>query len=349
MSGLDSQRRGAGVGLLAALLFGLSAPLSKLLLPACGPVALAGLLYLGGGAGLTLVGLLRRRPAEAPLQRSDAGLLIGIIVIGGIIGPLLLMLGLQRLTGVVASMLLNLEAPFTMLLAVLLFREHLSWKEVGAAGLILLGGATVGLRPGELRVDGWGIAALAGACLSWGLDNNLTQRLSVRDPIAVVRVKGLSAGSCSILLAWASGAKLPALSVLAGALVVGLVSYGFSIVLDVYALRLLGAAREAAFFATAPFMGAVASVFLLGERLTPFDLISGGVMAAGVAGLMWARHDHWHQHDPLEHDHVHVHDEHHPHSHAGPAIEPHAHPHEHAPIAHDHPHVSDVHHRHRHP
>jgi drug/metabolite transporter (DMT)-like permease len=348
---------GIACGLGAAVLFGLSPPLAKLLLPASPPLLLAGLLYLGAGLGLSGVRLaarLGRRGGsperEARLRRSDLGPLLGIILMGGMIGPVLMLLGLQRVSASIGSLLLNLEGPFTIALAVTLFREHLSRREGLAALVILASAALLGFQASALHAEVLGALALAGACLCWGVDNNLTQRLSVRDPVAIVQVKALGAGACNLALALALGERLPALGNLLLAGLVGLFCYGLSILLDVYALRWLGAAREAALFATAPFIGALASIPLLGEHLGGRELGAMGAMALGVLLLVRARHAHAHTHEALEHDHLHVHDEHHQHEHpAGVELhEPHSHPHGHAPLTHDHPHVSDVHHRHGH-
>jgi drug/metabolite transporter (DMT)-like permease len=342
---------GAVYGLLAAALFGASAPLAKTLLPETSPLMLGGLLYLGGGLGLAAFGALRgrtRTAREAPLRRADAGTLVAIILAGGIGGPLLMLHGLARLPGVVASLLLNLEAPFTIGLALLVFREHLGRRELGAAGLVVLGAAVLGVSPGPLAADPLGVLALAGACLCWALDNNLTQRLSLRDPVAVVRTKALGAGGAMLGTALLLRVPLPSALVTVLALALGMLSYGLSIVLDMYALRLLGAAREAAFFATAPFLGALLAVPLLGERPSVPDGLAALAMAAGVALLLRERHGHPHTHEPAEHEHLHVHDEHHRHLHEGPAVEPHSHPHRHVELTHDHPHVSDLHHRHGH-
>jgi len=214
--------------------------------------------------------------------------------------------------------------------------------------LIFTGSAVVGSVGGELRGDLLGVAAIVGACLAWAIDNNLTQKLALRDPVAVVRWKGLGAGSLTLVLAFAVGQRLPDWRLVGAALLLGVFSYGLSIVLDMFALRLLGAAREAAFFATAPFLGALAAIPLLGERPSELDAIGGFAIALGVAALLRDRHGHLHTHVPLEHAHEHVHDEHHQHPHAGPWTEPHAHPHSHVQLTHDHPHASDAHHRHGH-
>jgi drug/metabolite transporter (DMT)-like permease len=370
------QRRGALRGLAAAALFGASAPLAKRLLPGVSPAMLAGLLYGGAGLALTGWGLARRRRAsagapspEAALRRTDLPALAAIVILGGVVGPICMLWGLGRLSAVSGALLLNLESPLTALLAVLLFREHLGWRSalailviVGAAALLGAAdppsGAGAGAGAGERPHLALPALAVGAACLAWAIDNNLTQRLSVRDPIAVVRIKALGAAGCNLALALATGSPAPHFGLLAAALAVGAASYGVSVVLDFQALRILGAAREAAYFATAPFAGALLAIPLLGQRPGQRELVAAVVMAAGVALLLRDRHDHRHTHDALEHDHLHVHDQHHQHVHdhdhltgAHPAAAPgqaHAHPHRHDPLTHEHPHSSDIHHRHRH-
>jgi drug/metabolite transporter (DMT)-like permease len=346
----DSARRGAAYGLLAAALFGLSAPIAKLLLSRTSPQVLAGLLYVGAGIGLAAWRSIRPSSDEARLKRTDVPALAGVILCGGVLGPLLMLIGLQRVSAVAGSLLLNLEGPFTMAVAVLLFREHLGRYGVAAAGFVLLGAALLKLQPGEVSADPWGMVCIAAACFAWALDNNLTQRLSVRDPFAIVRIKSLAAGSFNLGLGLALGGRLPGAGAAAAALLLGMMSYGVSVVLDAYALRLLGAAREAAYFATAPFFGALAATVIVGESLRALDWIAMLAMAAGTAALLRERHSHRHTHDSLDHAHLHTHDEHHQHAHdpSDPPGEPHAHRHRHARLTHDHPHVSDVHHRHRH-
>jgi drug/metabolite transporter (DMT)-like permease len=341
----DARARGAACGLAAALLFGASVPFSKLLLPGVGPLLLAALLYLGAGLSLSLV---PRRRGEAPLRRRDAPLLLGIIVAGGIVGPLCMLVGLADLSGLAGALLLNLEAPFTMLVAVVVFREHLGWREALAAALIVAGAVALAARPGELAGSWGGVLLVAAACAAWALDNNLTSRLALRDPVAVVRWKALGAGACVLVAAIATGQARAPGEAIAGGLAIGALGYGVSIVLDTYALRLLGAAREAAFFATAPFAGAIVAVPLLGERPRAADGLAAAAMVAGVAVMLRARHAHEHAHEALEHEHAHVHDEHHRHAHDGDVVEPHSHAHRHEALTHAHPHVSDPHHRHRH-
>ena len=353
----NQQLSGAANALAAAVLFGMSAPLAKMLLAGTGPLLLAGLLYLGAGLGLLVVGWLTgdrgtgaSRTREARLRGADFAVLAAIVAAGGVAAPVLMLFGLQRVSAVVGSLLLNLEAPFTILLAVVLFGEHLGRRELLGAVLVALGAALLTYVPGDLRADSVGAVAILIACLGWAVDNNLTQRLSVRDPVAVVRTKGLAAGAVTVALALGGGSELPPVQYILGGLALGFASYGLSVVLAVRALRCLGAARHAAFFATAPFVGAVAAVPLLGEALGVREAAVGGVMALGVALLLTERHAHAHVHERLEHEHAHVHDEHHEHQHppGGPGDEPHSHVHVHQPLSHAHPHVSDVHHRHRH-
>lgn len=362
---MTAPRRGLLAGLVAAALFGASTPLAKLLLPGTGPLLLSGLFYLGAAGALSLAIALRRRllgdaaGGEAPLQRRDLPLLAGVLALGGVLGPLLMLWGLSQTSGFAGALLLNLEAPATLGLALLVFGEHVGRQELIAAAVIAAGAAILGGVPGQdaAKASLQGALAIAGACFAWGLDNNLTQRLSLRDPLLIARAKTLGAGSFSLLAALALGATLPPWPQLLLALGVGALGYGASLALDVVALRELGAAREAALFATAPFAGALLSVPLLGDRPGLAQLGAAGALLFGVWLLARARHGHTHAHAPLAHDHKHEHDEHHQHGHdglhlsrdaSGKIPEPHAHPHVHVPLVHDHPHVSDAHHRHEH-
>ncbi len=350
---------GAVLGLAAAALFGLSTPLSKKLLAGIEPVMLAGLLYTGGGTGLWLASrwaaagsrsASKPGPVEAPLRGGDWWVLAAITFCGGMLGPVLMLFGLSRLSGSAGALLLNLEAPFTIALAVLLFHEHLGRAAAWGGALICAGAALLSWAPGPVKADIGGVTAIAGACLLWGLDNNLTQKLTARDPSQVVRWKALGAGFLLLAGSAARGTPLPPLPLLLGALGLGSVAYGLSILLDALALRRIGAAREAAYFAAAPFVGALASLPLLDEAPRPSMLLAAVPMAAGVWLLVREKHSHRHAHPVLEHEHAHTHDAHHDHSHAG-AVTPgevHSHAHRHELLEHEHPHLSDAHHRHPH-
>ena len=341
--------RGVGYGLAAAVCFGVTAPLAKGLGAGVAPLPLASLLYLGAGLGLSLVGMVRARGnAEPPLRREDVTALAAMIVLGGLVGPWLMLVGLRHVSGVAGSLLLNLEAPLTIVVAVALFGDHIGGRALAGIVLILVGAAALSTGPGELHGDAIGVAAIAGACLAWAFDNNVAQRVALRDPVAVARWKTLGAGVLGAALSAALGHRVPSGAVVSRALAVGFVGYGVSIVLAVAALRHLGAARQAALFAVAPFVGALAAVPLLGEAVGAREVAAGAIMVAGLALLLREKHGHAHTHEALAHEHLHVHDAHHRHAHGGAVAEPHSHWHVHEPMTHAHPHTPDAHHRHRH-
>lgn len=354
--------QGVGLALGAAVLFGASTPLSKLLLADTSPWMLAALLYLGSGIGLASVRAirgLRRGAASSPrLQPGEWRWLAGAIACGGVAAPVLLMAGLSHLPAAAASLLLNLESVFTALLAWFVFRENFDRRIALGMVVIVMGSVMLSWPKDGAALDWvsvWPALAVVGACLGWALDNNLTRKVALSDAGFIAMSKGLSAGSVNLLLALLLGTHWPSLPIVAAAGVLGFASYGVSLVLFVLALRHLGTARSGAYFAVAPFFGAVLAVILLGEALTAGLVLAGVLMAWGVWLHVSERHSHWHTHDALEHDHSHVHggpgdDGHHDHVHipALPAGTRHTHPHVHVALRHHHPHVPDAHHRHRH-
>lgn len=352
----SSPRRGALLGLAAAGTFGVSAPLATRLVDDTDAQLLAGLLYLGATLALAPALLTRRRRAEAPLRRGDGPTLALVVLSGGVVAPVLLLVGLARTGGLAGSLLLNLEGPLTVIVAVGAFGEHLTRRSAAAGVLVLAAAAVMGLTPGSLRIDPVGVLLIAAACVAWALDNNLTATLVARDPVVIVSTKVAVAGAVNLAIAVARGAAVPVGTALGAALALGAVSYGVSVLLDAYALRALGAAREAALFATAPFAGALLSIPLLGDRPTPVTTVAIVAMAGGAALLLTDRHGHAHWHAPVTHDHRHRHDDdHHDHEHdpdqglaAGETPGRHAHRHQHEPRRHVHAHASDAHHRHRH-
>lgn len=240
--------RGAVLGLSAATLFGLSAPLSKLLLGSVTPVLLAGLLYAGASMSLWAHRLVTGASTEAPLKRTDLPRLLAMVAAGGIAAPVMMLLGLSRVSAVSGSLLLNLEAPFTVLLALLVFKEHLGRAGIFSVLCVIGGAAMMRVGSGPFEVDLVGSLLLAGACLCWALDNNLTQRLSLKDPFAIVRIKTLVSGVVNVSLGlMLNHDVLPSIGTVGAALALGCVSYGVSVVLDAFALREVGAAREAAY------------------------------------------------------------------------------------------------------
>jgi drug/metabolite transporter (DMT)-like permease len=353
----DRSERAIGVACasLAAALFGLSAPAAKVLVALTDPWLLAGLLYVGAGASLGAVLLGRallgaKGSREAPLARTDWPWLAAAILAGGGVGPVLLALGLAGTPAAEAALLLNLETVFTALLAWLVFGEHLGrWIAVGL-GAMALGAAVLAWAPGQgFRVTSPALL-VAGACLAWAVDNNLTRKVAARDPVQIAAWKGGIAGTTNVAIALSRGALFPSAPTVGAAGLVGAVGYGASLVFYIVALRHLGAGRTAGYFATAPFVGAVAGILWLGDSVTPSLGIGASLMAAGVWLHLTERHGHPHGHASLSHAHRHRHDTHHSHGHpvGTPPGEPHNHEHVHTPVTHEHSHSPDLHHWHRH-
>ncbi|MEA5473264.1 EamA family transporter [Synechococcus sp. CCY9201] len=356
----SSLRRGQLAGLAAAVLFGISAPLISTVTGSGSALSIAGLLYGGATLALLTVRLFRDTEAETSVGRQDWPALAALTLLGGVVGPVALVMGLARLPAASSSLLLNLEAVFTLAIAVLLGREHLGRRGLLSAGLTIA--AAVLLSEGSLSgANAGGSALIALATLAWGIDNNLSQSLSLRNPIQIATCKAAGASLPMLALALLLGHPFPALPVMLALLAIGALGYGISIWLDLLALRDLGAAREAVLFSTAPFVGALFSLVILREAFTPQLLVAAGLMAAGVLLLLLEQHSHWHRHDVLRHAHRHRHDPlggdpHHEHRHQPEELEGvaadqpfwHAHEHCHGELEHAHPHVSDTHHRHRH-
>lgn len=343
---------GVFFALLSAALFGASTPFAKLLLGKVDPWMMAGTLYLGSGLGLTVIHLshdIFRLPVkEAPLRRSDMRWLTLIIAAGGVLGPLFLMFGLARTDAAGASLLLNLEGLATMGIAWGVLRENVDRCLLVGAFSILAGAAVLSWQ-GHASFQ-WGAILIALACLCWGIDNNLTRKLSSSNPMQIAMLKGLFAGIVNLILALAQGAILPTTSLVLAIGVIGFLGYGVSLVLFVLALRHLGTARTGAYFSLAPFGGAVLAVVMLGDPLSVRLMIAGSLMGFGLWLHLTEQHDHEHIHEIMAHDHRHTHDGHHKHEHEDgvPVEEPHTHRHHHEWLVHRHPHFPDLHHRHEH-
>lgn len=338
--------------LAAAALFGASTPLAKALLQNLSPVLLAGLLYLGSGIGLSLIRMVRDRGWRMPpMSRQEWLWLLLAIGFGGVLGPLALMLGLTRTAAATASLLLNLEAVLTAVLAWVVFRENAD-RRIVLGMLLIVAGAVLLALPGPSQGAhlSWGALLIAGACLCWALDNNLTRKVSASDALFIAGLKGLISGVVNVGIALALGARLPAWPFVGTAMVVGLLGYGISLVLFVLALRGLGSARTGAYFSTAPFIGTAIAILVFGEHASWIFWVAAALMGAGVWLHLTERHEHLHTHEPITHTHRHVHDEHHQHTHDfdWDGHEPHTHEHTHAPLTHSHPHYPDIHHQHKH-
>ena len=349
--------RSAFPALAAALLFGASTPLAKLLTASLSPLLLAGLLYLGSGLGLGALLVLRRvrerRRAQAVTQlhiaRAELPWLLGAIAAGGMLGPALFMLGLAQTGAAPASLLLNLEGMLTALIAWRVFRENADRRIVLGMVAIALGGVLLSWQPGAGALSP-GALLIAAACLCWALDNNLTRQVSNNDALLLACLKGLLAGMTNTALALAGGTGLPALSDAGYAGLVGFAGYGVSLVLFVVALRTLGAARTGAYFSVAPLFGVLISLAIWPAAPGWLFWISAALMGLGVWLHLSERHAHAHTHTPLLHSHPHVHDAHHQHTHdvAWEGQAPHVHAHRHEALAHSHAHYPDIHHRHPH-
>jgi len=344
---------GVAAALGAAILFGAGTPLAKVLLVETSPWLLAGILYLGSGIGLAAVRWLRRSPAVT-LQARDWGWLAGAVLAGGVAGPVLLMWGLAGTSASTASLLLNAEGVFTALIAWFVFRENFD-RRIAFGMAFIIGGAVLLAWPHDVagRSTGQpGMPALAilGACLAWAIDNNLTRKVSLTDAAFIAMVKGVAAGVTNVVIALTVGASPPAAWVMLAGGTLGFLSYGISLVLFVIALRHLGTARTGAYFSTAPFVGALLSVLILGDAPSLTIMAAALLMGIGVWLHITERHVHAHRHELLEHEHEHEHDAHHQHAHEQPVTPGthHSHWHRHDVITHSHPHYPDAHHTHRH-
>ncbi|MDE2338399.1 MAG: EamA family transporter [Gammaproteobacteria bacterium] len=350
---LSDSARGVSYALIAALLFGASTPFAKMLLRATAPVTLAGLLYGGSGVGLSVWIALRaawrpRRQRAGGWRAAELAWLGLAILAGGVIAPVLLMSGLRQIPAANASLLLNLEAVFTALLAWCVFRENVDRRILLGMVAIVLGGALLAW-PAQLQLRG-GALWIAAACACWAIDNNLTRKVSSGDPLQIAALKGLSAGAVNLGLAAHLGLGWPAPALIGGAALLGFAGYGVSLTLFVLALRSLGTARTGAYFATAPFIGAVLSLLVFRRLPTPALALAALLMGLGVWLHLTEHHDHEHAHPHERHTHSHRHDAHHQHEHEfeWDGQEPHDHEHVHEPLTHSHPHYPDIHHRHGH-
>lgn len=340
--------------LASAALFGVSTPAAKGLLGTIDPVVLAGLFYCGAGIGVAflrrLVPLFGSAAREQSLRRQDFWWLAAAIAAGGIAGPILLMAGLARTGAAAASLLLTLEGVATALIAWFVFHENFDRRIALGMSCLVAGAVVLAWSGMPTLATVVGPLAIVAACVMWGLDNNLTRKVSLADPLQIVELKGLVAGPVNLALGLWAGGALPGPSAAFLAASVGFIGYGVSLALFVAALRHLGAARTGAYFSTAPFLGAAVAIVAFRDPITVQLLVAGGLMGLGVWLHLTERHEHEHIHQPMMHAHLHVHDEHHRHRHssADPPGEPHTHFHEHERMKHTHPHVPDMHHGHRH-
>lgn len=336
--------------LLAAALFGISCPAAKLLIAKISPVLMAGFLYLGAGTGMFLVNLLRRRnfSLEAKITKKEIPYVIGMIVLD-IAAPICLLLGLSLSNPANVSLLSNFEIVATSLIAFCFFKESLGWDVV--LSLILITAASMLISIEDFSSFSFSLGSLFVilACLCWGMENNCTRMLSLKDPLQVVILKGFGSGLGSLLLAFLlKECRADYFSVIL-TLILGFFAYGLSIFFYIKAQRDLGAARTSAYYAVAPFIGVILSFFIFQERLTLSFLTASGFMLAGVYLGVAEKHKHYHIHERQEHEHRHNHtDGHHQHFHAEDIKGEHSHRHIHEREEHSHVHTPDLHHIHEH-
>jgi drug/metabolite transporter (DMT)-like permease len=345
------------LALLAALLFGASAPFGKLLLGQVEPIMLAALLYLGCGFGLLIIKAwqsIGKSPmrAEAKLKRPDLPWLAGATLAGGIAAPIVLLFSLRATPAATASLLLNFEAVATTLIAAVAFKEAVSRRAWWAILTITTASVLLTLN---IKAS-WGVSigalGILLACVLWGVDNNLTRNISAKDPITIVTIKGLVAGTFSLFLAILVGNPLPTWTNVFLGMLLGSLCYGMSITLFIWAMRSLGAARTSALYGTAPLAGIAISFLLFQDEISVMFLLAVPLMLIGTIFLVYEEHTHFHVHETTMHEHSHFHDdEHHIHKHIEVEIDTrsHSHTHEHAYSEHEHNHMPDTHHRHIHP
>lgn len=306
MSSLQS----AAPALAAALLFGASTPVAKLLLGDMPPLLVAGLFYLGSGLGLALSMLVRWAWLRTPgmgvsalrIPKPDLPWLLGAIVAGGVLGPALLMSGLTTADAATASLLLNVEGVLTAVLAWVVFKENADRRVVAGMVAIVLGGVLLSWQPGEARLSS-GALLIVAACACWAVDNNLTRQVSSNDAMLIACLKGLVAGTCNTTLALASGSGVPSWPTVGAAMAIGFAGYGLSLVLFVVALRGLGTARTGAYFSVAPVFGVIVSVVLWPAAPNAWFWGACALTAWGVWLHVRERHEHEHTHEPLKHSH----------------------------------------------
>jgi drug/metabolite transporter (DMT)-like permease len=337
------------LAVISAALFGVSTPASKLFLNELNPFLLAGLLYLGAGLGLIIFRILvGKKPDKIAIKGNNLRNIIGMVIFGGILGPVFLLFGLRMASSGSVSLWLNMESIATAVLGYLFFKEHLGkmgWIGVfGAvcAGLLLsVNEQAAGFLPGILILI---------ACICWGLDNHFTALIDGITPTESTIIKGIIAGTVNFIIGLLVSGSFYLDSSILYAMIIGLFSYGISIVLYITAAQNMGAIRSQIFFSSAPFWGLFFSYIILKEDITILQLLSGGIFLISILYIIFEKHSHIHFHKAIEHIHMHRHDDfHHNHIHEGNEDNTiHIHPHKHGAIQHDHPHLPDIHHRHDH-
>ena len=335
------------MAVLSAVLFGLAAPLSKLLLADLNYFLLAGLLYLGAAAGLLPFTLSLSRTKIKRIDNKNMLRVVGSLLFGGILGPVFLLLGLKIANAASVSLWLNLELVATAVLGWLFFKDHLDLRGWIGTGGAILAGVLITVHEGQTGLMAALFVILA--CICWGLDNHYTALIDAITPTQMTFLKGLVAGSINGAIGIFLTPSLPEFRIITGALIVGVFCYGLSIVLYITAAHCLGATRSQILFSSAPFFGAFFSVLLLSEQISWIQVVAALILAISILSLILHKHSHGHVHVEIEHIHWHRHDDfHHVHEHVSPVSGGHVHLHFHNKAHHSHAHFPDLHHRHDH-
>ena len=339
------------LAILAAACYGVSSPLSELLLKELSPVFMAALLYLGAGLGMLAVkavtNMKKQEKKEARITKKEFPFVLGMIVLD-IAAPILLMLGLTMTNSATVSLLNNFEIVATSVIALAIFKETIGRRLWIAIILITLSSILLSAYDlGNLSFS-IGVVFTLLACVCWGFENNCTRMLSLKDPLQIVIIKGLGSGTGAMLLAAATKTLSANMLYILFALLLGFLAYGLSIYFYILAQRELGAARTSAYYAIAPFIGVGLSFVIFRQGITSSFVLALAVMILGTYFAAFEKHKHVHHHTQIEHEHRHNHtDGHHNHSHDYPVTE-HSHSHTHETLTHEHPHTPDMHHTHPH-
>lgn len=340
------------MALMAAVLYGISAPLSKLLLVEIQPKLMAGLLYLGAGLGMTIFNViqngLKKTQKEAGLKRKDMPYVLGMVGLD-IAAPILLLMGLSITPSGSVVLLNNFEIVVTSLIALVIFKEAIGKRMWISIVLITVGTFILSIEDLNQLTFSTGALFVLAATLCWGFENNCTRMLSLSNPLQIVIIKGFGSGIGAILIAFFVGETSSKLIYILLTMLLGFISYGLSIFCYIYAQRELGAARTSAFYAVAPFVGVFTSWVMLKETIHLNFMIALSFMIAGSYFGITELHGHKHGHEYILHEHNHSHDDlHHTHFHTDDKEDNHSHIHEHEAIYHSHSHMPDMHHRHSH-
>lgn len=348
---MKTKNTAALFAVLAAALYAINIPLSKIMLPHVGATMQAAFLYLGAGAGLAICSLAEKisgKPRKKePLTKKELPYTIAMVVLD-IAAPILLMLGIERTTSANASLLNNFEIVATSIIALVVFKEVISKRLWLAIALITLSSVILSFEGGGALTFNAGSLLVLGACVCWGFENNCTKMISNKSSEEIVIIKGFFSGLGSLAVAFIIGERLPEIKWILAAMLLGFAAYGLSINFYIMAQKELGAAKTSAYYAVSPFLGTAFSLILLGERPSlqfyialAIMILSTVIMVKDTISLQHTHehahtHTHTHSHGDLVHCHEHTH------------IHSHTHVHEGSPDAHTHVHGDLPEHNHLH-